>query len=392
MKKVITFFLLLTFFSQTLCAVVILVHGTFALHANWCSPGGDFYEELEKQAREINQKIVPFLWSGALGSSAKIRAGHALSKLILSYPDNEEIILIGHSHGGNVINVASQLLNEAEHEERGSIITTVYESLLWTIPFFRQAATDLEEHELQEEEAEKKTIFAESEECESEERIIKNQNYTIVEEYRPESEEVSESENKEEVEMYKNAIESLRNDFQLTRTTSKTYLIKKVFFLGTPVAPKLFSPEMSIIEELYNLYSTSDGIQSVLGLYGTIYEEQERIKNIKVKFKRKNKNKEYSPGHSQLHNPMVATWLLSVPDIIKNRLEKDCFERGDSLGVLSFSRNEPPIFTPTSYRAIDVLLPTNQDQSNNVEGQEAVKVEQHYIHLRELFLVDHALP
>ncbi len=106
MKKVLFILALWCTFTHP---VVILVHGTFATDALWCGPKGDFYKILEEEARMFDEKVVSFTWSGKLSHIARIQAAEALAKVILSYT-TEKITLIGHSHGGNVINLTSQLL------------------------------------------------------------------------------------------------------------------------------------------------------------------------------------------------------------------------------------------------------------------------------------------
>ena len=100
-------------FTPHLKSVVIVVHGSFASQEAWHQPEGDFFSELEKQARMLNHKTISFCWPGIPTTATIVASGQTLAKLILSYPPTEQIMVIGHSHGGNVINIASQLLNTA---------------------------------------------------------------------------------------------------------------------------------------------------------------------------------------------------------------------------------------------------------------------------------------
>ncbi len=284
MKKIITL-LFLSILTLPLHAVVILVHGTFALHADWCSPGGEFYEELEKQAHKIHQKVVPFLWSGALGDTARIKAGRALTKLILSYPDFEEIILIGHSHGGNVINIASQLLAYEKVTKDGPVIEAIKSLAPRSFDTIASAITQDERR------------------------------------------------------------------------------IKYVFFLGTPVAPAPYVPAMSIIENVFNMYSIGDTIQNVFGFYATTYPPHERITNVEIRFDT------YQPGHTQLHEPIIARWILLIPKLVKTK-KSDVRD-----GTLCLSEKHEPTYIPIASRVLDVFLSMHQDQLDALKDQEDEKDE-----------------
>jgi len=106
-------FFFVFFASSGLHPVIILVHGTFASNAAWYKPSGDFYEVLSVQAAKYGHIVVPFMWSGGLSHEARVQGAQSLARLILSYPDIERVILIGHSHGGNVINIASNLIEKS---------------------------------------------------------------------------------------------------------------------------------------------------------------------------------------------------------------------------------------------------------------------------------------
>jgi hypothetical protein len=85
--------------------LVILVHGTWARNALWCLPDSDLCKYLRGRfGSSIKFNIFP--WSGWNLHRARILAGKRLSGHILrvaaSNPDTK-IVLVGHSHGGNVI-------------------------------------------------------------------------------------------------------------------------------------------------------------------------------------------------------------------------------------------------------------------------------------------------
>ncbi len=140
MKK---FFLLtLLFCSAPLHAVVILVHGTYAVDEDWCRPGGKFYETLRREAARQCEYLVPFAWSGQLSGEARVQGAEALYELLMSYPVDEEITLIGHSHGGNVINLASQMLQDPT-KVKLSLGQRILDKLFRTLPAEIRKATFL---------------------------------------------------------------------------------------------------------------------------------------------------------------------------------------------------------------------------------------------------------
>jgi hypothetical protein len=100
----------LIFLFQPLEPVVIIVHGSFAQGKPWWRPGGEFFDEIALQAAQLGHETVPFGWSGNPSEKDITLAGELLAWLILSYPVNEHIILVGHSHGGNVVTHATQVI------------------------------------------------------------------------------------------------------------------------------------------------------------------------------------------------------------------------------------------------------------------------------------------
>jgi len=76
------FLLAMLFFVPNLSPVIIVTHGTFAVGERWCRPGGQFYQNLEKEANKKGHKVVPFAWTGGLSDFDRIQgAGKTLTKL-----------------------------------------------------------------------------------------------------------------------------------------------------------------------------------------------------------------------------------------------------------------------------------------------------------------------
>ncbi len=259
MKKLILVSLILFATAQP---VVILVPGTFASTETWWQPGGDFYESLSASARPQGHALVPFCWSCRLDPRSRVLAAECLVRLILSYPDYEPVVLVGHSHGGNVINLASQLLYYARY---GPVITR---SSLGT-------------------------------------KISSSQGDILISTRDERENDVDEQEQI----LITDAIETLRDEFPLVRSPQKAYPIDQAFLLATPVDTRGYAPNLTIINWVYHLYAEGDLIQQVLGLYNRIYPPHERLTNLCVTAV----DAIEAPGHSDVHHPSVGRWLLAVP-------------------------------------------------------------------------------
>jgi hypothetical protein len=95
-------------------SVFILIHGTWGADCSWYVPEGDFFVALEETVSERNSVVVPFRWSGGCGHESRAKAAQNLVKLIKTYDENMPIFIIAHSHGGNVVSLASHILAQEE--------------------------------------------------------------------------------------------------------------------------------------------------------------------------------------------------------------------------------------------------------------------------------------
>jgi hypothetical protein len=98
---------------------ITLIHGTFANKEedrDWTLPGSQAAEILCEAIGPAANVTDPFVWSGQNRHSARLRGGECLAKkLITKGPKSvgEKRVLIGHSHGGNVIMYALKALAKA---------------------------------------------------------------------------------------------------------------------------------------------------------------------------------------------------------------------------------------------------------------------------------------
>jgi len=329
MKLYIKILLTVVVFSyQKTDAVVILVHGSFATLSTWCKPKGLFYQELEKQAALIHQNLIPFSWSGIPKDSEIVQGAEALVRTILSYPADEEIILIGHSHGGNVINFASHLLHDCltemlhvtSHNTISSIIMQTYHSFSLdnqiTLP--------------------------------TNEPKPSSQNMSFLQDYLPTTK------GKKSKTLFKtvmNAINrvehyKLQHKEMNPNKKMKQYIIEKVYTLGTPVHAKKYPPQMKVIKTFVHLYSVADFIQPVFGLYKRTYPMHERMVNLSVSMHGKgNFLFPHKPKHDELHDPLIAQWILAIPETLQaqklGNFENFFYEQN---GYIHFEQGKTPLY------------------------------------------------
>lgn len=258
-------FLPLLLFILPIQAIIIIVHGTFAIESPWCHPEGKFYKLLERSAHERQDTVVPFNWSGKLNNSARLKAAESLAKVILSY-SKEKITLIGFSHGGNVINLASQLLSKHKPPDYNPV-----SNMSGFLQIYRK--------------------------------------------------------------------------IRKLNIHKKKYLIDKAYLLATPIDQENYAPNMSVIGAIYNFYSTGDIIQPILGMYERKLIGIERAINFRTQIH--NGMEEYDPSHEQMHHHMIAPWILSIPDDLKDS-NRGNFHKCNYYceGKICFHYNKEPRFTP----------------------------------------------
>lgn len=262
-------------------AVVIIIHGSFASTTTWPQPQGDFFREIQNQAHQLGQKVISFCWSGIPTDQEIIKGGTMLAQLIMSYPGYEEIVLIGHSHGGNVINIASQLLYKLNQEEQSEVQTEINQIVLAiptliTTPSFQLLATTRIDSQTQ-------TVL-------SEESSFQNL-------------------------MSQASLELRLWSLKFLTKTQANHSIEFSYLLGTPVNMAKFWPSMEIIKNMILFYSDNDLVQPVLGMFEKTYPTHERRANVKVKLYTSGRN-EKAPSHSDLHSTMVGRWLLCIPKVL----------------------------------------------------------------------------
>lgn len=87
----------------------IIVHGTWAKAEEWYQDGGDFFDTLYS-VTDNSDTITSFVWSGSCFESARTMAAHHLA-LVIESTKTEKLVVIAHSHGGNVALKAAEFLS-----------------------------------------------------------------------------------------------------------------------------------------------------------------------------------------------------------------------------------------------------------------------------------------
>ena len=214
-----------TFATATQTAI-IMTHGANDSGSNWYKPGGNFFEEVAGQAalQFENVTLVPFSWKQPLNGITYLEilnGANDLANLIVDLTQTEtptDIILIGHSFGGHVIKIASQMLNQA------------------------QAGLTLE-------------------------KITTN-------------EQIVNMPTQIDNEIYQKLRAGIQEK-KAKATQTKEYLIDAAYTLGTPnVHYPEFLADMSVIGQFFNLYSDGDVVQDKVA--NKTVPEHERKTNLKV--------------------------------------------------------------------------------------------------------------
>jgi hypothetical protein len=311
--------LLLVLSFSSINPVVILIHGSFAKQNKWHKSEGDFRVELEKQASRLGENLIDFSWSGFPTYQKISQAAVDLCKVIIDYMQKEKIIIIGHSNGGNVANIASQILHDPIEEiiKKYSNIT-IEEMLSVSESIINEKHSNRTEP--------RSTRFDQTE--------YFNMKVKQLLEYQIKIKEI------------KNLLE-IKSRSIPDNSNKSTWKINKLYLLGTPVDTSKYMPQMHVVKHVLNLYSKGDWIQTVLGFFKRTYPKHSRIANLEVSIKENETNsssKSKKPSHAQMHHKLIARWILSIPEELKNEtvggFENFEFENGS----IHFEENHGPYY------------------------------------------------
>jgi hypothetical protein len=86
---------------------ITLVHGTWAANGTWLRPGGDFFEFLRPLRPDLYDGADLFTWSGGYSDAARSAGADELTQWVADHNESG-LDIMGHSHGANVILLATQ--------------------------------------------------------------------------------------------------------------------------------------------------------------------------------------------------------------------------------------------------------------------------------------------
>ena len=122
--------------------LIILIHGTWAnSKKGWCSSHDKFHIELNKELFKVSGRkftITPFEWTGKNSHYERNIAASNLISTINYYKNNfKRIHLIGHSHGGTVIQLAFHQIDHKSNKQRDLLQNKIASWTTIGTPFFR---------------------------------------------------------------------------------------------------------------------------------------------------------------------------------------------------------------------------------------------------------------
>jgi|SaaInlLV_10m_DNA_2_1039722.scaffolds.fasta_scaffold00984_2 hypothetical protein len=254
MKKFFLSIFFLFIVSQ-LNPILILVHGTWAC----------FEEVPEEFTEKLGVLMVdwrPLQWGGQNTHFARIKAAKQLAIIVLQYyytsPD-EEVILVSHSHGGNVVNFASKLLYDPfENTSVGDADEGDFlEDFFRGHSFDESDKTVDEKNTLCETESGGDLIFKENSDDKVESGDVVYRNMPTVGDEGAIGSGLKDYIKKawKDVQVKRRILESIYGK------QSKKYKVDYAIYIATPICPTNYTPNMNVIDKGILLYSNWTNVE-----------------------------------------------------------------------------------------------------------------------------------
>jgi hypothetical protein len=103
--------------------VFVIVPGTWSIKESWFKLGGDFFEELKKNAQKKCAHVIWFRWLTQNTEKCREVSAQELAHFLTCFDSNTILHLITHSHGTNVALGACNIL--AQHKNPKKIKTLI---------------------------------------------------------------------------------------------------------------------------------------------------------------------------------------------------------------------------------------------------------------------------
>lgn len=282
--------LFLVIFPFFVHSKVIVTHGVAGEGSSWYKAGGYFYEALKESATVLEQDVISFSWEQDLGGithKERFKAGKELAKLIIDLVGDgeKEIVIIGHSYGGHVIKVASQILAVSlglQDINRPIMVRENNKAVsALEIVFFKEICEELKEY------------------------------------------------------LSKKLLKEKRD-----------FLINAAYTLGTPNDIPDYFASMDVIESFFNFYSDGDLVQDLVGDKLLPEPRHERAVNLSIRINGTGWFGLWGkPNHEQIHAQIIAKWILFIPFFLMEEkvgnFDKFNFEYD---GQIRFTENNPPVY------------------------------------------------
>ncbi len=299
-------------------ATIIIVHGFYSVKGKWFKPGGYFFEGVRKGAGDAD--IIPFLWNGGPTGLSRLEAAKKLIDVIWKKRD-KSITLIGHSHGGNVINLAGLLIQMAQEDISSSNIRSEIDSISEQMLYLSSRESLYTElyyylgnaykallngafllgHPIK---AFKKHV-----------RCIDKRVRRIV----PAGRNKKGSKRLYNVRL-REAVKSVRQKIMSNSKEKhkKMPLIKYAYLLGTPADEIAYRPAVKFIKTTVLIRSSGDNIQNFISPYGDRYAARSGVLNLDLSIanSKKKQDENYGPDHSELVSNEIGIAISKISKLI----------------------------------------------------------------------------
>jgi hypothetical protein len=301
----------------------------------------DYIDAIKETAKSLGYKVRPVKWLSTtdhnnnyagLLPQERIKGATTIAKEILKeLGKKNDVILIGHGYGGQVMRCACRLLNPKNKE--------VYDSIIYDL--IQIIKTLLSNQDKSDQRSLTEIVGAIATGWQITQSLINFiESTNVVNEniINYVKQNISLATFNETKNAWNTAFEKIAQDKKILFKQGFNHqnCIKKLYTIGTihnGSSDEIFSEDMDVIKNYLNFYSTSDNIATVLS--NRVSKAHQRASNINVLIE---PEKASSPQHKEFcGNIQMAPWLLVIPEMFKQ------FKWGQD-GEIYFFKSKKPEF------------------------------------------------